>query len=205
MFRKPSVGSSNLPVGSITSLFASGCERQFALPPAACSQPDWHSDRSGHSRPRAQPEERTIRRRTNQHGAIYQQKDGRWEVNSDCCQGPADRSTPGPDERRSADSNRPAGCRPRGCPSVSGRKPLLSRTLQRLLETTRRQPFHPLWTVLGTAGLRVGEALGRQWDDVDVTEGCLVAARSGIGSRPTEDAEGLTKGGSDCDCRAGRC
>jgi integrase len=39
--------------------------------------------------------------------------------------------------------------------------------LRRLMDGTRGDPFHPLWVVLGTAALRVGEALGLSWDDVD--------------------------------------
>lgn len=48
---------------------------------------------------------------------------------------------------------------------------LSSQQLAGLFETTEGQPLHPLWIVLGTAGLRIGEALGLQWNDVDLVSG----------------------------------
>lgn len=51
----------------------------------------------------------------------------------------------------------------------------------RLLETTRDQPFYPLWTVLGTAGLRLGEAIGLMWEDIDLNEGELPKGGSNRG------------------------
>jgi integrase len=58
-----------------------------------------------------------------------------------------------------------------------------------LLETTSGQPLYPLWVVLGTAGLRLGEALGLQWRDVDLIAGRIhihqaLQRRAGVGPRP---------------------
>ena len=43
--------------------------------------------------------------------------------------------------------------------------------LRRLFDYTRRDRLYPLWVVLGTAGLRIGEALGLSWADVDLIAG----------------------------------
>ena len=43
--------------------------------------------------------------------------------------------------------------------------------LRRLFDYTRRDRLYPLWVVLGTAGLRIGEALGLSWADVDLVAG----------------------------------
>jgi len=40
--------------------------------------------------------------------------------------------------------------------------------LQRLLEHTTGSQWHPLWVLLGTSGLRLGEALGLHWLDIDL-------------------------------------
>lgn len=40
--------------------------------------------------------------------------------------------------------------------------------VQRLLFGTSGSPEHALWTVLVTTGIRVGEALGLRWSDVDL-------------------------------------
>jgi integrase len=39
--------------------------------------------------------------------------------------------------------------------------------LARLFEDTRDDRFHALWALLGTLGLRLGEALGLMWSDID--------------------------------------
>jgi integrase len=45
---------------------------------------------------------------------------------------------------------------------------LTSEQLLRLLASTRGERMHALWVLLGTAGLRLGEALGLEWVDVDL-------------------------------------
>jgi integrase len=45
---------------------------------------------------------------------------------------------------------------------------LTSEQLLRLLSSTRGEPMHALWVLLGTAGLRLGEAMGLEWVDVDL-------------------------------------
>jgi integrase len=47
-----------------------------------------------------------------------------------------------------------------------------------LLATSRETRWHPLWVVLGTAGLRIGEALGLKWQDVDLETGRLQVKRA---------------------------
>ena len=50
--------------------------------------------------------------------------------------------------------------------------------LARLLTTSRGTRWHPLWVVLGTAGLRIGEALGLKWQDLDLDAGRLQVKRA---------------------------
>jgi integrase len=50
--------------------------------------------------------------------------------------------------------------------------------LNLLFAQTRSDRLHALWFVLGTAGLRLGEALGLAWDDVDLGTGRLVVRRA---------------------------
>jgi integrase len=50
--------------------------------------------------------------------------------------------------------------------------------LVRFLDYTKNDPFNALWSVLGTAGLRVGEALGLKWEDVDLISGRLIVRRA---------------------------
>jgi integrase len=50
--------------------------------------------------------------------------------------------------------------------------------LQRLLDVTAGSRWHVLWVLLGTTGLRLGEALGLKWDDVDLAERRLVVRRT---------------------------
>jgi integrase len=50
--------------------------------------------------------------------------------------------------------------------------------LQRLLDATAGSRWHALWVLLGTTGMRLGEALGLKWDDVDLAEGRLVVRRT---------------------------
>jgi integrase len=50
--------------------------------------------------------------------------------------------------------------------------------LQRLLHQTEGGRWHPLWVLLGTSGLRKGEALGLSWQDVDLEAGHLIVRRA---------------------------
>jgi integrase len=55
----------------------------------------------------------------------------------------------------------------------------LSRSqLRHFLEVTSGARWHSLWTLLGTTGLRLGEALALTWRDVDLETGKLVIQRS---------------------------
>lgn len=48
----------------------------------------------------------------------------------------------------------------------------------RLLASGRDDRWYPLWALLGTAGLRIGEALGLRWDDVDLAGRRLAIRRA---------------------------
>ncbi len=50
--------------------------------------------------------------------------------------------------------------------------------LRHLLQFTIGSRWHALWTLLGTSGLRLGEALGLTWRDVNLEAGKLVIQRS---------------------------
>jgi integrase len=52
-------------------------------------------------------------------------------------------------------------------------KGLTVKEMRVLIKSTRGDRFHALWLVLGTAGLRLGEALGLTWDQVDLSSGRL--------------------------------
>jgi integrase len=47
-----------------------------------------------------------------------------------------------------------------------------------LFETARDDPLYALWVVLATTGLRLGEALGLRWDDIDLDAGTLRVQRA---------------------------
>jgi site-specific recombinase XerC len=47
-----------------------------------------------------------------------------------------------------------------------------------LLESSRGDRLHPLWVLLSCAGLRLGEALGLRWQDVDLDGGRLAVRRA---------------------------
>lgn len=55
---------------------------------------------------------------------------------------------------------------------------LSSAQLSTLLMSSRNSHWYPLWVVLGTAGLRIGEALGLKWSDVDLAAGRLQVRRA---------------------------
>src|SRR5919204_1949813 len=66
-------------------------------------------------------------------------------------------------------------------PPRPGRREMtaLSRSeLQRLLECTEGTRWYPLWVLIGTTGLRKGEALGLSWDDLDLTAGRVTVRRA---------------------------
>jgi integrase len=50
--------------------------------------------------------------------------------------------------------------------------------LRLLFEETRSSRLHALWVLLATTGLRLGEALGLTWPDVDVERGSLTVRRA---------------------------
>ena len=58
-------------------------------------------------------------------------------------------------------------------------RPLTVSEAQRFLEHAQGTRYEALWTVLLTAGLRLGEALGLEWRDVDFDRGKL-AVRQGV-------------------------
>jgi integrase len=72
-------------------------------------------------------------------------------------------------------------------------EPFAARTLtaseaRRLIETTTDDELGPLWAVLIATGLRLGEALGLSWPDVDLAAGNLTVRRSlarGWDGKPT--------------------
>jgi integrase len=49
---------------------------------------------------------------------------------------------------------------------------------RRLLAFTQDDRWHPLWQVLAGSGLRLGEALGLTWDDVDFDDATIAVRRS---------------------------
>lgn len=50
--------------------------------------------------------------------------------------------------------------------------------LQQLLDSSAGSRWHVLWVVLGTTGMRLGEALGLKWDDIYLGDGRLVVRRT---------------------------
>jgi integrase len=50
--------------------------------------------------------------------------------------------------------------------------------LQQLLRSTTGSPWHPIWVLLGTSGLRLGEALGLHWQDIDFAGRRLAVRRA---------------------------
>lgn len=57
-------------------------------------------------------------------------------------------------------------------------KTLSRQQLQKLLATSKKDRYHALWVVLGTTGLRLGEALGLAWSHVDLELGRMQVVRS---------------------------
>jgi integrase len=50
--------------------------------------------------------------------------------------------------------------------------------LRHLIQGTQGERLHPLWVLLATTGLRLGEALGLKWDDLDPKSGRLTVQRA---------------------------
>lgn len=57
-------------------------------------------------------------------------------------------------------------------------KVLSAEQARTLVESTRDDRFGPLWALLVTTGLRIGEAFGLTWDDVDLDGRRLVVRRA---------------------------
>lgn len=55
---------------------------------------------------------------------------------------------------------------------------LSAKDFMRLLEATAGERYHALWVVLGTMGLRLGEALGLKWSDIDFERRTLTVRRA---------------------------
>ncbi|HZV49355.1 MAG TPA: tyrosine-type recombinase/integrase [Candidatus Dormibacteraeota bacterium] len=65
-------------------------------------------------------------------------------------------------------------------PRPARREPrvLTEAEIRRLFEATTGHRLHALWVVLATTGLRLGEALGLMWDDLDAEAGRLHVRRA---------------------------
>ncbi|MGH7869593.1 MAG: site-specific integrase, partial [Candidatus Dormibacteraceae bacterium] len=50
--------------------------------------------------------------------------------------------------------------------------------LRVLFATSAEDRFHALWVLLGTTGMRIGEALGLRWSDIDLETGRLEVRRA---------------------------
>jgi integrase len=50
--------------------------------------------------------------------------------------------------------------------------------VKELFAVTRGEALHGLWVLLATTGLRLGEALGLKWEDVDLAKGRLMVLRA---------------------------
>jgi integrase len=57
-------------------------------------------------------------------------------------------------------------------------KALSKEQLEVLFENSRETRWYPLWVLLGTTGLRIGEALGLNWTDIDLVGGRLHVRRA---------------------------
>ncbi len=63
-------------------------------------------------------------------------------------------------------------------PERSEMKTLSEEQVRQLFASTQEDEFHCLWVVLASTGLRIGEALGLQWDDIDFVENRLFVRRA---------------------------
>ena len=69
-----------------------------------------------------------------------------------------------------------AASRPR--PAQTEMQTLNEDEVRRLFEASVEDPMHALWVLLATTGLRLGEALGLKWDDLDSQGGRLAVRRA---------------------------
>ena len=69
-----------------------------------------------------------------------------------------------------------AASRPR--PIRTEMKTLSESEVRRLFEASEDDRFHALWIVLATTGVRLGEALGLRWEDVDLPGGRMMVKRA---------------------------
>lgn len=69
-----------------------------------------------------------------------------------------------------------AASRPR--PVRTEMKTLSEDEVRRLFEASEDDRLHALWVVLTTTGVRLGEALGLRWEDVDLTRGRITIRRA---------------------------
>jgi integrase len=69
-----------------------------------------------------------------------------------------------------------AASRPR--PVRTEMKTLSVDEVRRLFEASEDDRFHALWVILATTGVRLGEALGLRWEDVDLAGGRMMVKRA---------------------------
>lgn len=63
-------------------------------------------------------------------------------------------------------------------PEVKEQRTLSAKDFMHLLNVTARDRYHALWAVLGTMGLRLGEALGLKWSDIGFEHRTLTDRRA---------------------------
>jgi integrase len=66
--------------------------------------------------------------------------------------------------------------RPR--PEAREQRTLSAKDFMHLLDATAQDRYHALWALLGTMGLRLGEALGLKWSDIDFERRTLTVRRA---------------------------
>jgi integrase len=72
-------------------------------------------------------------------------------------------------------------------PEAKEMKTLSQDQVEQVFEGTRDHPLHALWVLLPTSGLRLGEALGLKWDDLNLKAGTLQVRRALQHKRGTKD------------------
>ena len=81
------------------------------------------------------------------------------------------------------------GVEPPSLPADRGARALAAPEVRRLLAASRDDPLGPLWALMVGTGLRMGEALGLRWQDVDLDSGLLVVSGS-LRNQPRSLREG---------------